>query len=65
MPERSSGPPCGNNPNFRLTDGDRQVVAETMAYLAARRRGMPPTASGTIEDPEWAELLNATEERHG
>jgi hypothetical protein len=33
----SSGPPCGNNPNFRLSPGDQAVVEEFMAYLAARR----------------------------
>ncbi|MFC8176553.1 hypothetical protein [Streptomyces sp. NPDC057325] len=32
----SSGPRCGNNPNFRLSDADRQAVAEFRAYLAAR-----------------------------
>lgn len=35
---RSAGPPCGNNPNFRLSPGDQAVVDEFMAYLAARRQ---------------------------
>lgn len=47
------GPRCGNNPNVRLTPGDRQAVADFRAYLAARREGMPPTPDGTV-DPEWA-----------
>ena len=45
------GPRCGNNPNVRLTPGDRQAVAEFREYLAARREGMPPTRSGTVEEP--------------
>lgn len=28
------GPPCGNNPNFHLTPGDRQAVDDFKAYLA-------------------------------
>lgn len=32
-----SGPPCGNNPNFRMSPEDRAVVEEFMAYLAARK----------------------------
>lgn len=47
------GPRCGNNPNFRLSPEDQQVVDEFKAYLGARRRGMEPTRSGTIEDPAW------------
>jgi hypothetical protein len=46
------GPRCGNNPNVRLTDGDRQAIAEFREYLAARREGMPPTPDGKV-DPEW------------
>lgn len=34
---RQSGPPCGNNPNFALTDGDRQAVNEFRDYLARRK----------------------------
>jgi hypothetical protein len=30
------GPRCGNNPNARLTDGDRQAVAEFQAFLDER-----------------------------
>lgn len=34
------GPRCGNNPNARLADGDRQAVAEFKAYLADRAAAM-------------------------
>ncbi|MFC7906431.1 hypothetical protein [Streptomyces nigra] len=33
---KHAGPPCGNNPNHSLTDGDRQAVDGFRAYLAAR-----------------------------
>lgn len=33
----SAGPPCGNNPNFRMSPADRQAVEEFKAYLTARR----------------------------
>jgi hypothetical protein len=36
------GPRCGNNPNVRLTPGDRQAVEEFKAYLARRKAGGPP-----------------------
>ncbi|UUU21689.1 hypothetical protein [Streptomyces sp. DSM 40750] len=36
-----SGPPCGNNPNFRLAPGDRQAVDEFKAYLAQRATEAP------------------------
>ncbi|MFE6634706.1 hypothetical protein ACFVFT_14785 [Streptomyces tendae] len=31
-----TGPACGNNPNHKLTDGDRQAVDSFRAYLTAR-----------------------------
>jgi len=31
-----SGPSCGNNPNYRMSDGDRQAVDSFSAYLTAR-----------------------------
>ncbi|MFF5842157.1 hypothetical protein ACFY74_11890 [Streptomyces massasporeus] len=33
---KSTGPACGNNPNYRMSDGDRQAVEDFRAYLAAR-----------------------------
>ncbi|MFF2650567.1 hypothetical protein [Streptomyces sp. NPDC058045] len=34
MTNRPAGPPCGNNPNYPLSDEDRAAVAEFKAYLA-------------------------------
>ncbi|MFF3511567.1 hypothetical protein [Streptomyces sp. NPDC002573] len=34
MTEQPVGPRCGNNPNVRLTDGDRKAVADFKARLA-------------------------------
>jgi hypothetical protein len=34
--DRSTGPACGNNPNFQMTDGDRQAVNDFRAYLELR-----------------------------
>ncbi|MET7321483.1 hypothetical protein [Streptomyces sp. NPDC005549] len=31
-----TGPACGNNPNYRMSDGDRQAVDSFRAYLTAR-----------------------------
>ncbi|MGE9282302.1 hypothetical protein ACP4B2_27660 [Streptomyces rochei] len=31
-----TGPACGNNPHYRLSDGDRQAVDSFRAYLTAR-----------------------------
>lgn len=36
------GPRCGNNPNARLTEGDRKAVAEFRAYLERRAAGGAP-----------------------
>lgn len=38
----SAGPPCGNNPNYRLSDGDQKVVDQFRAYLKRRAAGGPP-----------------------
>lgn len=63
MAERRSGPACGNNPNYRMSDGDRQVVDEFKEYLAARAQGMPPTPSGTVEEPGWREAEEYPEDQ--
>jgi hypothetical protein len=31
-----NGPACGNNPNYRMSDGDRRAVDSFRAYLTAR-----------------------------
>jgi hypothetical protein len=36
MTHRPTGPACGNNPNYRMSDGDRQAVETFKAYLAGR-----------------------------
>jgi hypothetical protein len=36
MTEQPIGPRCGNNPNTRLTDGDRKAVAEFRTFLEER-----------------------------
>jgi hypothetical protein len=36
MSHRPTGPACGNNPNYRMSDGDRQAVENFKAYLAER-----------------------------
>ena len=36
MTQRSTGPACGNNPNHRLSPGDRQTVDAFKAYLQQR-----------------------------
>lgn len=51
------GPRCGNNPNVRLTPGDRQAVEEFKAYLARRKAGGPPE-----QYPLGAESEEATDE---
>lgn len=33
-----TGPPCGNNPRFRMSPGDRAVVEWFMDYLADRKQ---------------------------
>jgi hypothetical protein len=33
---KPTGPACGNNPNYRMSDGDRQAVADFRAYLTDR-----------------------------
>lgn len=34
---QQTGPACGNNPNYRMSDDDRRVVEDFKAYLVARR----------------------------
>lgn len=36
MTRKPTGPACGNNPNYPLTDGDRQAVEKFKAHLSAR-----------------------------
>jgi len=36
MTANPAGPPCGNNPNYRMSDGDRAAVESFRAYLTVR-----------------------------
>ncbi|WP_199552654.1 hypothetical protein [Streptomyces sp. N35] len=49
MTNHSSGPACGNNPNYRLSDGDQAVVDEFRAFLVAGVIDAPPAL--------WAQLV--------
>ncbi|MFE3031539.1 hypothetical protein ACFXKY_07810 [Streptomyces canus] len=50
MAEQSVGPRCGNNPNARLTPGDRKVLDDFRARLALEAAAKPH-----IEAAEWVE----------
>jgi hypothetical protein len=50
---RHSGPPCGNNPNHRMTPGDRKAVEEFKAYLAARREAETAPCPGHEDTCMW------------
>lgn len=48
------GPRCGNNPNVRLTPGDRAAIDDFKAYLAQRREAEAadaPCAATFREEP--------------
>jgi hypothetical protein len=36
MTRQPTGPACGNNPNYRMSEGDRRAVEDFKAYLADR-----------------------------
>ncbi|MEU9597231.1 hypothetical protein AB0E06_10505 [Streptomyces sp. NPDC048109] len=63
-----TGPACGNNPNHKLTDGDRQAVADFKAYLAARAALRDRIAAALYErerpprEPVWADARPADRE---
>ncbi|MEV5977534.1 hypothetical protein [Streptomyces sp. NPDC052114] len=61
MTEKPTGPACGNNPNYPLTDGDRQAVADARAYLAARagQHTDPPETDEQRADREETERDHA------
>ena len=44
------GPRCGNNPNFQMSDGDRQAVDAFKARLALQESAKP-----YIENAAWAD----------
>ncbi|MFJ8049850.1 hypothetical protein [Streptomyces luteogriseus] len=62
MSDRPTGPACGNNPNYRMSDGDRQAVADFKAYLAGRAalRDRIAEALYAHDHPSHAVPLNET-----
>ena len=46
-----AGPPCGNNPRFCMSPGDRAVVEQFMDYLADRRAADEEPEPVREEDP--------------
>ncbi|RPE40234.1 hypothetical protein EDD90_3270 [Streptomyces sp. Ag109_O5-1] len=51
MTDRSTGPRCGNNPNTRLTPGDRKAVDDFKARLALQAAAKP-----YIESAAWVDF---------
>lgn len=53
MTDQSVGPRCGNNPNFRMSDGDRKAVDDFKARLALQASVKPhlDTAAWVDGDP--------------
>jgi hypothetical protein len=53
MTEQPVGPRCGNNPNFRMTPGDRKAVDDFKARLALQASAKPyiDNAAWTDGDP--------------
>jgi hypothetical protein len=51
-----TGPACGNNPNYRMSDGDRRVVDSFRAYLTARGALRDRIAAALYDHshPGWA-----------
>ena len=51
MNDRSTGPACGNNPNFQMSDGDRKAVADFKTRLALKEAAKP-----YIERAAWVDF---------
>ncbi|MFE1587003.1 hypothetical protein ACFW6Q_15075 [Streptomyces sp. NPDC058737] len=49
-----TGPACGNNPNYRMSDGDRQAVDSFRAYLTARGALRDRIAAAMARADGWA-----------
>lgn len=45
---KPTGPACGNNPNYPITDGDRKAVADFRAYLAEREQAATTEAEAAL-----------------
>lgn len=51
MTEQTAGPRCGNNPNFKMSDGDRKAVDDFKARLALQAAAKP-----YIERAVWVDF---------
>lgn len=51
MTDRSTGPRCGNNPNFQMSDGDRRAVDDFKGRLALQADAKP-----YIERAAWVDF---------
>lgn len=60
-----TGPRCGNNPNFRMSDGDRKVVEEFQAFLTLKAVVTPllETAAWVDGDPLMEVIAHAVHQR--
>lgn len=65
MTDRSTGPACGNNPNFRMTDGDRKAVDDFKARLALQASAKPYIDSAVwVDGDPLMEVIAATVWQH-
>lgn len=46
--DQPTGPACGNNPNYPITDGDRQAIADFRAYLDERAQAATAEAAAAL-----------------
>ena len=64
--EPTVGPRCGNNPNVRLTPGDRKIVDEFRDFLTRRQGGGPQTVlrcnqpDGEHQPHDWEPVPSKT-----
>jgi hypothetical protein len=65
MAEQPVGPRCGNNPNARLTDGDRKVIADFKTLLALKAAAQPYVDSAAwVDGDPLMEVIAATIWKH-
>ncbi|MFG2679221.1 hypothetical protein [Streptomyces sp. NPDC048392] len=58
---KQTGPACGNNPNYRMTDRDRQAVTEFRAYLTRRSALLDAAETADQMSMEIEQTLKARE----
>lgn len=65
MTEQPAGPRCGNNPNFRMSDGDRKAVDDFRAHLALAAAAKPYIdAAVWVDGDPLMEVIAATLWKH-